>query len=62
MPGCEPVGRHAARELAKNEALSPAGTLTAPAGGEEGPVSKDALPHTATGGEDGAEVPTRVRS
>ncbi len=34
--------------------LSPAGTLTAPEGAEEGPVSKDALAQTVIGGEDGA--------
>jgi len=42
---------------AKNALLSPAGTLTAPAGAEEGPVRRDALPHTMTGGDDGAPDP-----
>jgi hypothetical protein len=36
--------------------LSPAGTVTAPAGAAEGPSSRPVFPHTVTGGDVGSDV------
>jgi hypothetical protein len=40
---------------------SPAGTVTAPAGGLEGPDNSDVLPQTGVGGEDATEDATAAR-
>src|SRR5690348_8556554 len=40
--------------------LSPAGTVTAPAGADAGPSRTEGLPQTLAGGDDGAEAGTEV--